>query len=86
MEVLLSGNAREGKEGHMENETNERQAEEQRKAVITVTEGESIDVTIEFFPDAITENPTPSAHLAMIGFQAIARAVGGVSNSNKEGE
>lgn len=59
----------------MNAQTTEPQTEEQRKAVITVTEGENIDVTIEFFPDAITENPTPSAHLGMIGFQAIAEAV-----------
>ena len=83
MEVLLSGNAREGKDGHMANETNEWQVEEQRKAVITVTEGENIDVTIEFFPDAMMQEPTPSAHLAMIGFQAIARVLGGFNTPNK---
>lgn len=68
----------------MENETIEPHTEEQRKAVITVTEGENIDVTIEFFPDAITENPTPSAHLAMIGFQAIARVLEGIRYSKRD--
>ncbi len=59
----------------MENETIEPQAEDQKKAVITVTEGENIDVTVEFFPDEVIKEPSVSAHLAMIGFQAIAGAI-----------
>lgn len=59
----------------MNAQATEPQTEEQRRAVITVTEGENIDVTIEFFPDAMMKDSTPSAHLGMIGFQAIAEAV-----------
>ena len=67
----------------MNAQATEPHTEEQRKAVITVTEEENIDVTIEFFPDAMMKEPTPSAHLAMIGFQAIARVLGGFNTPNK---
>lgn len=46
--------------------------EEKRKAVITVTEGETIDVNIDFFPSP--KRSGVCGRLAMIGFQAIVQA------------
>ena len=56
----------------MNAQATEPQAEEQRKAVITVTEGENIDVTIELLPGGKAYGTSVGANIGMSHFQAIA--------------
>lgn len=46
-----------------------------KKAIITVTEGKTIDVTIKFSPVFIHDEPTACAYYGLIGFKAIADAI-----------
>ena len=46
-----------------------------KKAIITVTEGKTIDVTIKFSPVFIHDEPTACAYYGLVGFKAIADAI-----------
>ena len=46
-----------------------------KKAIITVTEGKTKDVTIKFSPVFIHDEPTAPAYYGLVGFKAIADAI-----------
>ena len=52
-----------------------KRAKKTKRAIITVTEGKTIDVSISFSPVFIHEEPTACAYYGLVGFKAIADAI-----------